>query len=460
MKRIFLILLAVLAVVSCTRESIGGIEDTGSKPESYGDPDDVNWPKTLSYIFDTEEIPEIHMSVSQYEWDRLLKLFDNNNNTQEFIHCDVKFIKGRDSFLIKDSGLRLKGNTSRRRPYKSGRYRHCHFGINFHYFNDDGLHTLKGLRRFDLKWFKDDPAYVREIYCYDLFRREGVWTAVNDVYCRLWLKVGDSQEVYYGVYEMMEHIDKNYLRARDMQFGGHSGFLWKCHWGATLKKGEGSVGADDNKHDYAYELKTNKEELSAATAQLKDFIQKLNDLSGSEFDEWIASVMDVEFFLKTYAINVAVGMWDDYWNNSNNYYLYFNSTDPHSYKVWFIPYDYDNTLGTTKECGVQSDAGRQSPSSWGQNNYPLVRKLLANSEWNLYYLNCLRELCKGNFSAEASAGRIKSWQSIIAPYVDNDTGEDTVIEDKPASWSSHREYRLLESGSNNFFEVKAASIPK
>ena len=40
----------------------------------------------------------------------------------------------------------------------------------------------------------------------------------------------------------------------------------------------------------------------------------------------------------------------------------------------------------------------------------------------------------------------------------NDTGEDTAIEDKPASWSNHSEYNLLKNNSDNFFTVKAATI--
>jgi hypothetical protein len=55
--------------------------------------------------------------------------------------------------------------------------------------------------------------------------------------------------------------------------------------------------------------------------------------------------------------------------------------------------------------------------------------------------------------------RIISWQSRIAPYVSNDTGEDMEIKDRPAGWSSHGEYRLLKS-DNNFFKIKASSIPK
>ena len=43
-------------------------------------------------------------------------------------------------------------------------------------------------------------------------------------------------------------------------------------------------------------------------------------------------------------------------------------------------------------------------------------------------------------------------------YVANDTGEDMYIQDRPAPWGNHPEYRLLESGKNNYFDVKAAVI--
>ena len=48
-------------------------------------------------------------------------------------------------------------------------------------------------------------------------------------------------------------------------------------------------------------------------------------------------------------------MCDYYWNNKNNYYLYYNTTDKYNYKFFFIPFDYDNTLGTSQGF----DAGRR-----------------------------------------------------------------------------------------------------
>ena len=467
MKRL-LVIFAVLSILfACGKDEI--IQTFEPDPPAGGetlpkkdDPDDVDWKAAIKYVYDASVIPEIHISVSREQWNALLSAYDKDHNTQEFIVCDVEYRKGSEVTKVEEAGLRLKGNTSRRRPYEGGRYRHVHFGLNFHKNHDDADHTVKGVRRVDLKWFKDDPAYVREIYCYDLFRRFGVWTAVNDVYARLWLKVGGEQEVYYGVYELMEHIDKNYVRARLDNFGGKNGDVWKVR-GGSLADENASMGLDDNHSSFNYELKTGTvEDLPAAKTRLKDFIRNLKNLNGTAFDQWISAHMDVDLLLRTYAVNVAVGMWDDYWNNCNNYYLYILAGEGNDYKVWFIPYDYDNTLGTSLACGVQKDSGRQDPWKWGQDYTPLMTKILKNSEWRAKYKQYLQQLCRegGDFHYRNSMARIRVWQNSIAPFVSNDTKEDMTILDKPASWSNHGEYRIMDEGGNNFFKVKAGVVEK
>ena len=336
LKRILIVVVAIICALSCGRIEIltDSPKDEKVTPDPQDDDaDDVDWAKAVAYVFDDTIIPEIHITVTKEEWERLLALYDQDHDTQEYIHCNVKYRKDKDVVYVEDAGLRLKGNTSRRRPYDGGKYHHAHFGLDFHQYEKDPQHTVKGLRKVDLKWFKDDPAYVREIFCYDLFRREDVWTAVRDVYSRLWIKVGDEKEVYFGVYGMMEHIDKNYLRIRKNQFKDVKGNLWKCSWGANLKNKYASMGVDNDKTKFTYELKTNKAEgFQAAKTQLQDFISHVSSLEGNDFNTWITQHMDIGLFLKTYAVNVAVGMWDDYWNNTNNYYLYFTSSAD-SYKV-------------------------------------------------------------------------------------------------------------------------------
>ena len=469
---LFLSIVLALVLQGCGRDDEITVDpvDPGETPVDPVDPqeddgddaDDVDWAKAVGYVFDATVIPEIHIKVPQAEWDQLLAYYNADNATQEYVHCDVRYVKGGSETTLPDAGLRLKGNTSRRWPGDADSPQHVHFGLNFHKFNPDEAHTLKGLRKMDLKWFKDDPSYVREVFCYDLFRRYGVWTAIRDVHARLWIQIGDHKEKYYGVYGMMEHIDKNYLRIRRKEFGGKDGNLWKCAYPASLADTHASMGVDDNRSKYVYELKTNKTTgLEAAKTQLKDFIRHVRDLSGSEFDAWIASVMDVDLLLKTYAVNVAVGMWDDYWGNTNNYYLYFTTTDPAKYKVYLIPYDYDNTLGTSSSGLTGGDSGRQDPYNWGKDEAPLIRKILQNSTWRAQYRGYLRELCLGSglCAKTVAQDRIRAWQSSISSYVSNDTGQDMKIEDKPASWSNHHEYRLLSGDSNtNWFEVKAAAV--
>ena len=479
MKRFLFILACLTCVLACKREVLPPEEpevpldwewneaDATSTPY---DADDVDWASAMDYVFDDSVIPQLYLFITQEQWNTILDAFDKDPDTQEFITCNVIFRKGDEITKIKDAGFRLKGNTSRRRPYADGQFHHFHFGLNLQKYQGDQEHSINGLRRVDMKWFKDDATYAREIFCYDLFRRSGVWTAVNSIYSRLWIKIGDEKAVYYGVYELLEHIDKDYLRARVDEFGNKKGDLWKCSTSngvhAYLDNPNAEMALDDDVHKPVYELKTGKEaDFPGAQARLQDFIQHLTDLNGAAFNEWIAAHMDVDLLLRTYAVNVAVGMWDDYWNSGSNYFLYIapeKKTD--NYKVWLIPYDYDNTLGISMKYCAMTDSGRQDPWKWGVDSAPLMTKVLKNPEWAALYKKYLQELCSesGDFYYKTAMARIKAWQDSVAPYVSNDTNEDMVIKDRvPTEWCDpNLEYRIMTEGADNFFQVKAAAVNK
>ena len=465
-----------------TEESIGGGEEpTEPGDEPIGQPIVVWGTEELKWVFDMNELPEIHISVTESQWNELLSAYDSNSRNAHYIHCDAEFESKGETHTFADAGLRLRGNTSRRRPEGNGGemhmrnnadWHHCHFTLNLRKFQKDDAHELYNVRKIYLKWHKDDRAYCRELYCYDLFRRFGIWTAAYSSYCRLWIHVeGDSNPAYYGVYEMIEAIDDKFIKRRKDMFGDHKHNLWKCshvYEPADLNynniRNASIYYDDDSGNVYAYELKTNTENFDAAKEQLIEFSRKLTNLKGEDFRSWISSVCDVELLLRSYAVNVVVGMWDDYWNNANNYYIYFNSSDKNDYKFFFIPFDYDNTLGTSSNCGVQSDSGRQDPLNWGDtDNRPLIGKLLQFEEYRKIYVDALNELCNPAndlFYYAHSIARINGWHDMIREYVDNDTGEDCEIKDRPASWGNIYDYRLLDAGSPmNFFRVKASSIP-
>jgi spore coat protein H len=470
MKR-YLLLLPLLFLISCSNvDHSSSVISESNKPTI---------PITESGIFNLSEVSLITIEVSLNNWNTFLQNYDLNPANDKKIVSKFSFASRNGSVVLDSVGLRLKGNTSRRRPEgttgelhnaTNPDWHHCHFGLDFSKYRDN--QRFKGLDKLNLKWFKDDAAYVREIYCYDLFRRFGCWNAPRASYCRVNIKVqGDANAANFGVYAMVENIDEDFIKRNQNNWGSGVGFLWKGGYSnannANFVSTE-SIGVENVDINpalsvyYAYDLKTRKNELPAAKAQLLQFISDLNTRTGADFQTWIESKMDIPLFLKTYAVNVVVGMWDDYWANGNNFYFYFAPNG----KAYFIPYDYDNTLGTSQ---IVANSGTQNMLAWGNmTQRPLITKILAIPQYQTLYKSYITQLTSSSndlFFSTKSIARIQGWQNLISPYVFNDTGEDMQIGDVPASWGNQPNYRLKTGnnagGSNgpaNYFSTKKLSV--
>lgn len=442
--------------------------------------------ESLDYIFGTEQVAEISLNIKRSEWETLLANYDTNSKNENYIHADFEMKKGDNTWKINDIGMRLRGNTSRIRPQYGENYYQAHFKLDFEEWCDDSGEERKlagCIKGLNLKRFKEDPSYVREIFGYNFFRRNGVWTAPRAGYAHLVITLeeddGSSKTLDYGVYAMIEEINKQFLKERSeispeigTKFNGNKGNLWKCCWSSSEGPSMAtdydiyrSFGVEEIYLDesqsmrYDYDLKTNKDEFYSARDELIKFITDLNNLSTKdEIKNFYESKMDVDLFLKTYACNVVLGMDDDYWNNKNNYYFYFDKKG----KCYFIPYDYDNILGTN----CFSDTATRNPFSWNANGYdtPLVEKLLSVPEYKEQYANYLLELSDESSFVEGSQAEIAILQSLIKGYIkSNDlTYSDTTYEiiDDVASWCSNRgKYKLLSGDeTTNFFKAKAKTV--
>jgi spore coat protein CotH len=424
--------------------------------------------RALAYVYDIAALPEYELEITTAEWNKFLTYFDQNPNNEEYINTNCKIEKLGNVHQFANAGLRLRGNTSRRRPEGTKGTLHNATNPDWHHasFSLKFNKNIKGQKLFGqekviLKWFKDDAMYAREIYCYDLFQRFGVWTAPQSSYCKLTLKISeDTKSAYFGVYELVEPIDEDYLQNRELKFGDKNGFLWKANWGADFSNSDKNRMGLENitlttTYDPVYDLKTNTTNLEVAKTQLAAFIDSVRLKSGNDFKNWIKNRTDMDLLLKTYAVNVMCGMWDDYWNNSNNFYFYFNSAG----QFWFIPYDYDNTLGTS---AILTNSGTRNLLTWGKDSNPLIKKIISIPEYKALYINHLKILAdssKNLFYVDKSIARIQKWHKLIENHITNDTGEDMKIQDTPASWGNCSFYRLTEK-QNNFFEIRAKNIPQ
>lgn len=436
---------------------------------------------TVDYIFDEDALPTITLEITTDEWNELLFNYDADPNNEDCIEADFTFNKNGAKHKIESIGLRLRGNTSRVRPEGSygeshnstnPDWHHCHFAFRFEKYLDDNL--FSGTDRFSLRWAHEDPTYVHEVYSYDLLRRFGVYTTFKSSYCRLEIKIKeDDTTAYYGIYEMFEGSDDQYFedRVAEGYFKGDGGYLWKMGWGSgvgsylTADHADGSYMGYEDIGDFSYDYKSSKSKFEDAKAQFMEFIANLNSKTGTEFEEWAEENINIDLLLRAKAVTVAVGQWDGYWGNGNNFYLYFDEDG----MCYFIPYDCDNALGTTSS-GVMSNPGTQDPLNWGvTGDRPLITKVLAVDRWKEQFKEYLLELASADndyLDADMSKARIEKWHNQIGDYVDNDTNEDCVIEDKPASWSSNQKYRVLSGDDNgtiygadaNFFSTRVKAI--
>ena len=446
--------------------------------------------KNLDFIFGTDSVAEITLTIDRSEWNTLLDNFVTNPKNEDCIHANFKMTKGDYTWEADKIGMRLRGNTSRIKPQQGNNYYQAHFKIDFEeWIKDDTIEEgkLAGcMKGIILKRFKDDPTYVREVFGYNFFRKNGIWTAPRAGYTRLFINIvedgGKTTELDYGVYAMIEEINKQFLKERSeitpqigTKFNGNKGNLWKCCWqssngpsmatdfDAYRSFGVEEIFLDESKSmRYDYDLKTNKDDLISARNEFIDFIYELNKLStAEEIKAFYDERMDVDLFLKTYACNVLLGMDDDYWNNKNNYYFYFDKKG----KCYFIPYDYDNILGTN----CFDDTATRNPLEWGRDGVkaPLIEKLLSVPEYKKMYIDYLLELSKESSFVEGSKIEIQRLQDLIRNYTaTKDISFDEIysfstVGDGVGRWCSNyrnsKDYKLV-GDTLNYFETKAKSI--
>ena len=476
--------------------------------------------ESLDNIFNPDALGQMVLVFDRSEWNKHLDYCDININHEENVVAKgFYFTKDNKEWYFNDIGFRVRGNTSRRRPQKGNGmgkndYVQSHFALDFEEWITDeqeeaGVEKkladcMKGVI---LKRFKDDATYSREVYAYNLFRQNGIWLSPRAAYTRLIIQIqddldldkdGDTTEfesIDYGIYGMIEEIKKQFLKERTEKEGGgylssNKGNLWKCLFKAgsgtdfvlanidsmgeesckPVKNKKGKI-VDFSIKNYSYDYKGDNEFLDGVN-QIKGFMYELNNLpdctdgKNDEEDKLVIKKfytqrMAGDLFLRTYAINVILGMWDDYWVNKNNFYFYFDKDG----KAYFIPYDYDNCLGVSN-LGI--DAGTQNPYKWGSltsGDRPLIQKILQVPEFMELYKKYLLEYSDEDsfFDDDNSIVQIKKWHSMIKPFINsvNLIYKDTTNKfiDKPADWGdTYKPYTVYTVGKFNYFTVRQETI--
>ena len=408
------------------------------------------------FWFDINTLPTITLEFSEANW-ALLKTSTSDN--REEVEADFTYRLNEQEYSLENIGVKLSGNTSFTLPeYETGNYTQANFTFDFDEFVDD--QALSGIAAMKLKRFKDDSTFVHEPLSNQIMHNFNLWTAHSSAYTRLVITIGTRNEAYFGVYRMNESVNRHeYI---DKRFGtdNDGGFLWQGNykdWGmahfSRITATWGGVGDFDNA---SFEYKSKGKYFEQAHAQLVEIATNFTQLDGDEFDLYITEHLNIEIFLKSLAAEAVLGHWDGFWGNGNNFMFYIDE----SMVLHFIPFDTDNTLGTSL---FVDDVGERNPLNFAmeQNTPPLVRKMLSIQKYKNQYLGYIEQLVNDeNLAKQEYANTwIENAHNLIKNELTNDTDDNENIIDQPAKWGNQPDYRLFDLNTGKrWFETRQVAV--
>ena len=354
--------------------------------------------KSQNTLFDDTRLSSIYITIPP---DSLKVIYDSVLSDHYYM---ARFIF--DDNVKKDTlenvGFRLRGNTSRYSLKKS-------FKISFNEYVSG--RKYQGVKKLNLNGQHNDPTMIREKLFYDLWKKSGM---VQRRTCFVKVFINNA---YYGLYTNLEEMDKQWLT---LVYPDNSGNLYKCTYPADLDFISDNQEAYKNLQNSTvtggrvYELETNT--TADDYTRLAQLITKLNQQPNSQFVVNISQILNVDKYLKSLALDVATGNWDNYSYNKNNYYLYDNPKDA---KFDYIAYDADNTFGVDW-FGI--DWGIRDCRHWINTNMdlPLAQKILSIPAFFNKYKISLDSIARFVINPDTVFSRIDGMKQMIQQAAEAD----------------------------------------
>ena len=341
-------------------------------------------------FFGAAQIHDIRLTFHQTSyWDSLIDSYLNDY----YISGDVEV----DGTLLTNSGVKFKGNSSYNNPSQKKSMK-----IDFNEFVSG--QDYDDLKKLNLNNCFKDPSFLREKLMLDFLNYRGI-LAPRCTYARVYLN-----NVYWGLYTVVEEIDNTFLNNR---FDHKTGNLFKGDPSGDLKY----LGASASTYYTKYELKTN-ETLNNWT-DLVQLLDKLNNTSIAVLPDTLANYFDLDAYYYQWAAHILFSNLDSYAGSGHNYYIYHDSLIN---RFRFITWDVNEAFGNFNQgmsvSQIESLDIFYVPNPLG--NRPLHERLLQNAAAKQKLVDAVCDLVDFDFSIWALEAKIDSLANAIRTDVYND----------------------------------------
>lgn len=341
-------------------------------------------------LFNNPVIHDVYLNFSQTGyWDSLVA----NYTADVYMKCDV-VVDGR---VLNNVGVKMKGNSSYNNPSKKKSWK-----LDFDLY--DTLQDYNDLKKLNLNNGFKDPTLMREKVMLDYMKWRGIH-APRCAYTRVYLN-----NVYWGLYTMVEEINKDFL---DDDFYDKKGNLFKGDPTGDLKW----YGSNASSYYTKYELKTN--ETQNNWSDLVHLIDKINNTTSVQFRDSLEAVMNTTGVISSWAATNLFVNLDSYLGSGHNYYIYHDSL---TNRFNWIPWDVNEAFGNFN-MGMSLTQLKNLSIYYvsSTTNRPLYNKMLANTQYKAEYTTELCTQVENYFLSSKIDELIDSLYNKIKPDVYADT---------------------------------------
>ena len=359
-------------------------------------------------------------------------------------------------------GMRYKGNSSLASANMSNAGK-VPFRLDFDRYENEAPETRNqrfyGFQKMTFASNFGDDSQLREVFATEVLRDRGI-PAARAAFYRIYVDIGSGPE-YWGLYTMVEDPADGAML--DAQFGSRSGSLYKPE-GTGANWGEFNAAG--------FNKKTNEQEADYTDVRSAIAALHAPQTNAAAWRQGLEAVFDVDHFLRWLAVNTALLNWDSYGAMAHNYYLYGDPAQ--NGRLRWIPWDHNFSLGGAPAFGagrggvrggpppgaafplppgVGPGAGAGNPRGGGPGGrfagpmgrgggpggmfggntdvlhaqvgeeWPLIRRLLADEVYASRYRAHLEHALGGLYSLEAAEQRLRALHALIAPAVVGAGGE-------------------------------------
>lgn len=353
-------------------------------------------------LFDTNRVIEVELELAEADWAALRRqtrsMFDvlGGDCMAGPAESPYTWFRGTatvDGERLEDVAIRKKGFIGSLSIDRPG------LKLDFDKYVDDRLHL--GLERMTLNNMRQDGTLIRTCLAYEHFANAGV-PAPRCSFVNLTVN-GETLGIYSHVETMNDRFVERVTGQQDVPlFEGTLSDL-RAGWTDT------------------YDLDSDAADLS----QLEPLVEAIDS---GDLDT-IASVFDLDAFLRFSAAEVMTGHWDGYGWNTNNYYLYI---DPADGLARFLPWGPDAAWSARNPGGGQD---------WIAANSALPRAVFTTEQGLSLYRDEAQRQVESVWSESAMLQRAGEMLDLIAPHFRPSADERGWLEGRLESQS-----RLMTAG--------------